>query len=34
MFGWELLNFNFHDGYPEATLRALQKGFLREEHYN
>ena len=29
-----MINFNIDDGFAEAALRALQKGFLREEHYN
>lgn len=29
-----MLTQNIDDGFPEAALRALQKGFLREEHYN
>lgn len=33
MFGWEMITSNIDDGYPEACVRALFKGFLREEHY-
>jgi len=33
MFGWEMLGFNVDDGFPEAAIRALSKGFLREEDY-
>lgn len=33
MFGWEMMYQNIEDGYPEAAVRALSKGFLREEHY-
>ena len=31
MFGMEMNTFNITDGYPEACVRALSKGFLREE---
>ena len=34
MFGFEMLTFNFDDAYPEANVRALSKGFLRQEDYN
>lgn len=34
MFGLEMNTANIDDGYPEACLRALSKGFLREENYN
>jgi len=33
MFGWEMIYNNFDDGFPEAAVRALSKGFLTEEHY-
>ena len=33
MFGFEMIGSNFDDGYPEACMRALQKGFLREQDY-
>ena len=33
MFGLEMFNFNLHDGYPEACVRALSKGLLREKDY-
>jgi V-type H+-transporting ATPase subunit d len=33
MFGFEMLTFNFDDAYPEANVRALSKGFLRQEDY-
>jgi V-type H+-transporting ATPase subunit d len=33
MFGWEMITNNIEDGYPEAVVRALSKGFLTEEHY-
>ena len=29
----EMNTFNIDDGYPEACVRALGKGFLREEQY-
>jgi vacuolar-type H+-ATPase subunit C/Vma6 len=34
MFGMEMNTFNINDGYAEACVRALSKGFLREENYN
>lgn len=34
MLGLEAATFNMDDGYPEALIRSLRKGFLREEHYN
>lgn len=34
MFGLEMMSFNIDDGYPEAIIRSLRKGFLREETYN
>lgn len=33
MFGWEAMGQNISDGYSEACVRALSKGFLRDEHY-
>jgi V-type H+-transporting ATPase subunit d len=33
MFGLEMMSFNIDDGYPEAIIRSLRKGFLREETY-
>jgi len=30
----EMNSFNINDGYAEACVRALGKGFLREENYN
>jgi len=33
MFGFEMIAGNFDDGYPEACVRALQKGFLRDQDY-
>ena len=33
MFGWEMITQNIEDGYTEAAVRALSKGFLREEDY-
>lgn len=29
----EMISQNIDDGYPEAIVRALSKGFLREEQY-
>eukprot|EP00347_Sterkiella_histriomuscorum_P019488 403341437 len=29
-----MISFNADDGYPEAIIRSLRKGFLREETYN
>lgn len=29
-----MVNQNIQDGYSEACIRALQRGFLREEQYN
>ena len=34
MFGLEMGTFNIDDGFPEAAVRALSKGFLREEQYS
>lgn len=34
MFGLEMTTANMDDGYPEAIVRSLRKGFLREEQYN
>ena len=34
MFGWEMISNNFHDGFPEAAVRGLSKGFLTEDHYS
>lgn len=34
MLGLEMASFNVDDGYAEAIVRSLRKGFLREEHYN
>ena len=31
MFGFEMVYANIDDGFPEAIVRALSKGFLREE---
>jgi hypothetical protein len=31
MFGFEMVSQNIDDGFPEAIVRALSKGFLREE---
>jgi len=33
MLGLEMMSMNVEDGYSEACIRALSKGFLREEHY-
>ena len=33
MLGIEMISFNMDDGYPEAIVRALRKGFLKEETY-
>jgi V-type H+-transporting ATPase subunit d len=33
MFGLEMASQNIDDGYPEAIVRSLRKGFLREEQY-
>lgn len=33
MLGLEMNSFNIDDGYPEATVRALSKGLLKEEKY-
>jgi vacuolar-type H+-ATPase subunit C/Vma6 len=30
----EMNTFNIDDGFPEAAVRALSKGFLREEQYS
>lgn len=29
-----MVSFNMDDGYPEAIIRSLRKGFLKEETYN
>lgn len=29
-----MMFFNVDDGYPEAIVRSMRKGFLREEQYN
>ena len=34
MFGFEMMTQNVDDGFAEASVRALSKGFLREEDYN
>lgn len=34
MLGLEMVSFNADDGYPEAIIRSLRKGFLKEETYN
>lgn len=34
MLGPEMMYFNVDDGYAEALVRALRKGFLKEETYN
>jgi len=28
------MSFNMDHGYPEALVRSMRKGFLKEEHYN
>lgn len=33
MLGLEMISQNFDDGFPEACVRALMKGFLREQDY-
>ena len=33
VFQMEMNTQNIDDGYPEAIVRALSKGFLREEQY-
>lgn len=33
MLGPEMMYFNVDDGYPEAIVRSLRKGFLRDEAY-
>ena len=33
MFGFEMMTQNTDDGYAEACVRALSKGFLRDDHY-
>ena len=33
MFGLEMFSFNIDDGYPEACVRALAKGLLRDKDY-
>jgi V-type H+-transporting ATPase subunit d len=34
MIGPEMASFNVDDAYPEAIVRSLRKGFLKEETYN
>ena len=34
MFGWEMITSNIDDGYPEAVVRALSKGFLTDQKYH
>lgn len=34
MLGPEMMFFNMDDGYPEAVIRSLRKGILRDEVYN
>jgi V-type H+-transporting ATPase subunit d len=34
MLGLEMMSFNMDDGFPEALIRSLRKGFLKEETYN
>jgi vacuolar-type H+-ATPase subunit C/Vma6 len=34
MLGPEMCYFNVDDGYAEALVRSLRKGFLKEETYN
>lgn len=34
MFGFEMATANIDEGYPEALLRSLRKGFLNENIYN
>ena len=34
MFGMSMIDFNVDDGFPEAIVRSLRKGFLKEEVYN
>ena len=34
MLGPEMMYFNVDDGYAEALVRSLRKGFLKEETYN
>lgn len=34
MLGLEMCTMNMDDGYAEAIVRSLRKGFLKEEHYN
>lgn len=34
MLGLEMVSFNADDGYAEAIIRSLRKGFLKEETYN
>lgn len=33
MFGFEMNTFNIDDGFPEAVVRALSNGMLRNEDY-
>jgi len=33
MFGLEMMYFNMDDGFPEAIVRSLRKGFLKEDVY-
>lgn len=34
MFGFEMVSQNIDDGFPEAIVRSLSKGLIREEKYN
>jgi len=34
MLGPEMCGFNIDDGYPEAIVRSLRKGFLKDETYH
>jgi V-type H+-transporting ATPase subunit d len=34
MLGLEMMSFNVDDGFAEAIVRSLRKGFLKEETYN
>jgi V-type H+-transporting ATPase subunit d len=34
MLGLEMCSFNINDGFAEAIVRSLRKGFLKEETYN
>lgn len=33
MFGMSAMSFNIDDGLPEAIVRSLRKGFLKEDVY-